>query len=138
MDKAILYDRLCDIADKLLAKHSPCSSCPTKCEYFGGKRSGCCTGCPFLGPQGCTIKSLACKLWLCSEASGERPIINDRKLHILTHQLQRLKYIAARNHIHYARATREEALEAEASGISQYSVWWFYNNKDRGPYNERL
>ena len=69
------YDRLYEQADLVLQKHDPCQirreaddtiSC-TETRLLKIKNSQlCCTGCEHLGPTGCTVKSLICKLWLCS------------------------------------------------------------------------
>lgn len=133
MDREQLYDRLYAIAERILAKHQPCARCKSPCAYFSNKspvRSGCCTNCPFLGADGCTIKSLACKLWLCDAAAGEWPI--NKKMHLMSRQLSRLREIAIVHHIHYARATREEALEAKEKGIPN-NTWHFYHNEGRHP-----
>ena len=67
-----LYDRIYDIADGLLKKHNPCnihsdgtkSSC--QCHLHTTHRIHlCCTGCKYISPTGCTVKALACKLFLC-------------------------------------------------------------------------
>ena len=91
------YDRLYDAANAALAKHNPCQiqrdeaghiSCADTRRYsnetgYAGSPTLCCGGCQHLGPQGCTAKSLCCKLWLCNTArtngyygdGPERPIV---------------------------------------------------------------
>lgn len=32
----------------------------------------CCSGCKYLGPNGCTTKNLACKLWFCDEILADK------------------------------------------------------------------
>ena len=118
------YDRLCGIADKLLKKYNPCSGCVGCCTY--PKPYDCCTGCPFNGPQGCITSCLACKLWLCGKASN----YNNRSRALMGHQLLRLKNIAAKLNIHYARSTPEEALNIE----TVQNVWYFYYTLNRNKY----
>ncbi len=88
-----LYDRVYDIADRLLKKHNPCNIhkgrgknknllfCKSHKNKYGGFKQLCCSGCdnsPEIGKShwsksGCTVKALACKLYLC-------PDIRNRKL----------------------------------------------------------
>lgn len=35
------------------------------CNQENPHNSFCCKGCQFLGPNGCTIEALRCKLWFC-------------------------------------------------------------------------
>jgi hypothetical protein len=51
-----LYDTLYELGQEVLDKYKPCIDCKTYC----------CDGCKYLSSKGCTVKSLACKLWLCS------------------------------------------------------------------------
>lgn len=133
MDKAEIYDRLYVLASQVLAKHDPCGSCG-KCEYFGGKVSGCCRGCPFLGATGCTIESLGCKLWLCHDDRLFRWPLHPR----VRHQLKRLENIANRHGINFARATKEEALAASEDAYEMDNPdkrkWWLYYDHERGAY----
>lgn len=132
MDKAEIYDRLYAMAGKVLDKHQPCATCG-RCEYFGGRTRGCCEGCPFLSPQGCTIQSLGCKLWLCHDERLFGWPLHPR----VRHQLKRLERIANRHGINFARATKEEALAAaESSFLMDWPdkrKWWLYEHFNRGP-----
>lgn len=111
-DRGEVYDRLCVLADRILSKHSVCATCPVGCAIklpFGlsmtapNTRSWCCSGCKHLGPNGCTVKALACKLWLCSKES-DRSSKARRKL-------DRLVRIAAQYNLLTFRGSREESLE---------------------------
>ena len=80
-----LYDRIYDIADRLIKKHNPCNIrietrphhlFPTKLEeetvcmsYY--VNSLCCAGCSHHSKNGCTVKSLGCKLFLCSAITNK-------------------------------------------------------------------
>lgn len=78
------YDRLYDEADKLFKEYNPCKFEDGRCELNrmcmegkcgqphhrlekSGQRNGCCSGhdCEHLTPNGCSIKSLGCKLSMC-------------------------------------------------------------------------
>lgn len=118
------YDRLCNIADKLLKKYKPCSGCGGCCSR--PKPFDCCSGCPLNGPQGCTTSCLACKLWLCGKASGYSNQAKKR----MRHQLERLKRIATSLNIHYARSTPEEALAMNR----EEGLWYLYVKLNRNSY----
>lgn len=66
---SIKYDRLYEKADRLFKKHNPCQFIDGLCiknRKNGGVSNGCChESCDHLGPRGCTIKSLGCKLFTC-------------------------------------------------------------------------
>ena len=38
-----------------------------------GPRGGCCHGCKYLGPTGCTYKPIGCAFWMCSELEDKYP-----------------------------------------------------------------
>lgn len=71
--KMKLYDDLYEKADLINEKYNPCNfkfnqgnsgelvTCHG-CPYF------CCEGCKHNGQNGCRVKSLSCKLWLCYKA----------------------------------------------------------------------
>lgn len=64
-----MYDFLYNAAEIVLNKHNPCGFDTETGECRMGATNGCCTGCPHLTGDGCTVKSLMCKLWLCNEHS---------------------------------------------------------------------
>lgn len=91
-----IYDALYEKADKLIKKYNPCQvqitnsgkkSCVSCIASRNKEREGnwtikgqenqlCCSGCKFLGPNGCQAeKTLTCKLWLCSSKFG---VINEK------------------------------------------------------------
>ena len=87
-----IYDRIYDIADRLIKKHNPCNIRITKkgicCEheYYNGYSRLCCGGCDFWSENGCTVKCLACKLLICW--STRNNIVKDRleKLRAIAHK----------------------------------------------------
>ena len=88
-----LYDRIYDIADRLIKKHNPCKI-HTKnkklyCICFPtGRKRLCCYGCwnmeiDHYSLFGCTTKCLLCKTYLCKAANRENIL--------LAHRLTKLK-----------------------------------------------
>ena len=88
-----LYDRIYDIADRLLKKHNPCNIhteiqphhlfptklkeetvCTSWCTH-----SLCCSSCNHWD-KGCTVKCLGCKLFLCSAITNKILQMRFRKL----------------------------------------------------------
>lgn len=72
------YDELYDKADKLLKECNPCKIKCGSCQAnridpkYNSTKQLCCGGCPYW-KNGCTVKSLACKLWLCTPIHGTFP-----------------------------------------------------------------
>ncbi len=74
MTKAYLnnkYDILYAKGQAILDEHSPCGK--DGCHYNLGY---CCYGCDHLGKNGCKVKALWCKLWLCGHAMDCAPKAN--------------------------------------------------------------
>lgn len=78
------YDKLYDDADAIFNELNPCQFRKTEdgkvvcagsksIEKYVGKDQTCCHGCKHLGPNGCTVKSLGCKLWTCDHLTEARP-----------------------------------------------------------------
>lgn len=67
-----LYSEYYEAAQRILSTHNPCAVKDGKCV----DGAFCCSGCKHLGPQGCTVSALSCKVWLCYTArctpNGER------------------------------------------------------------------
>ncbi len=83
-----LYDRIYDIADRLLKKYNPCNINIKSQPYCTGDKPQiqlCCGSCKHWN-KGCTIKSLVCKLFLCYRVEY------DYKL--LCHRFKILKHYA--------------------------------------------
>lgn len=72
-----VYDAIYYLADLILKKHNPCLVVPlcnieehkrnrhsVSCISRGGGYT-CCSSCRYLGINGCKVKCLACKLFLC-------------------------------------------------------------------------
>jgi len=56
-----IYDALYLIADDIINTHNPCEINKDGCLCG----NFCCSGCKYLGENGCTVKCLACKTHLC-------------------------------------------------------------------------
>jgi hypothetical protein len=77
-----VYDALYYLADLMLKKHNPCAIKLLKSKK--GKRTRhsviciaeggytCCRSCHYLGINGCKVKCLACKLFLCSYFTNKK------------------------------------------------------------------
>ncbi len=70
--KEEIYDILFNVGDQIIDHYNPCDWRNGKCgrtrlPKTDGK--SCCEGCEHLGKNGCAVKSLACKLWLCEDQS---------------------------------------------------------------------
>lgn len=108
-----VYDALYQRGTEILAEYQPCNIRPrtnkgqvegvlcSNPQYTDG--SACCIGCEHLGPQGCTVKALACKLWLCFHLKTTKPE--------LATKLSELRRCADNARIPLLiRATKEETL----------------------------
>ena len=99
-DKEALYDRLYVIGDFLLKKHNPCKIKDGGCA--GPYRTSfCCDGCYYLTKNGCSVKCLWCKLWMCG--------ISDGKKHI-HQQFKRLSRLAEINRLIHPRRPKKYAM----------------------------
>jgi len=65
--KQKLYDILFFIGQQIMNHHDPCAWKDGMCMKMRTVEGeeGCCEGCKHLSQKGCTVRSLACKLWLC-------------------------------------------------------------------------
>lgn len=65
--KGELYNMLLAMGQQTLDYYNPCDWRNGKCRRMRSLEddAGCCVGCEHLSRKGCTVKSLACKLWLC-------------------------------------------------------------------------
>ena len=60
------YDYLYLKAEQLFAEYNPCDVRDGNCKNGRLRETKfCCWGCEHLGDNGCTVKSLCCKLWFC-------------------------------------------------------------------------
>lgn len=109
-DRSEVYDRLVRLADRILAKHNVCGSCPVGCASQKNTRAWCCNGCPKLGPNGCTVQALACKLWLCTSESFSLP-------YKVYGRLMRIRAIAVHYKLYVGRANKEESLHYGSLGV---------------------
>lgn len=61
------YLELWEMGKAVFDKLNPCKIVNSTCDNpnYGKDLGLCCGGCRHLGPQGCTVQSLGCKLWTC-------------------------------------------------------------------------
>lgn len=95
-----LYDKLYENGVRILRKHDPCGFSNGKCA---APRKNCCEDCKYLSKNGCTVKELACKLWLCDSAR--------RRFPGCARKLDELWDVAMKHHLIGERETKEETLD---------------------------
>jgi len=78
--KMELYDILYDIADGLFREYNPCKIENGKCVR--GRDGGCCEGCEYLKENGCSVKALFCKLWLCEPMLNKYPQLRKKLVYL--------------------------------------------------------
>jgi hypothetical protein len=115
------FDRLYAQADQALAQHQPCriegGSCYSMrtdpARHRRMKMAFCCGGCQHLGPQGCTVESLHCKLFICEplEKLHIRRKDGQRVYSPLAKALRRLIAQADKYAFRVFRGTREESIQ---------------------------
>jgi hypothetical protein len=103
------YDRLYNEGQKILNAYNPCMANKARC--LEGER--CCTHCQHLGENGCKIKCLMCKLWLCHTAR-EINTEASKKLNALMERARELGLLRFRH-------TKEECFEV---------IKWYRRNID--------
>ena len=95
-EMSALYDRIYDIADRLIKKHNPCNIlrikdllyCHDYTKKYGGSTQLCCACCKkHWSEKGCTVKALGCKLFLCYSTKNK----------ILRRRFQRLRNYACKH-----------------------------------------
>ena len=105
-DISAIYDRIYDIADRLFKKYNPCNICvennKAKCINRRYRYNHLCCGyyddrCKYW-ENGCTVKSLSCKLFVCSEIlygyDKNRVLIMNKKYRSFVHRLKWLENMA--------------------------------------------
>ncbi len=78
------YLEMCDTADKILSAtgiSDICTRCSTNKPYRRWSMTlGCCRGCRYLTPYGCSSRSLSCKIWFCSSELREKILMSPYRL----------------------------------------------------------
>jgi hypothetical protein len=113
------FDALYAAADQAMQDHDPCAvrggQCYSMREFpqLHDQMPFCCGGCRHLGPQGCTVESLHCRLWVCGpvdwtniEKKAGRESVSP-----LIRKLRRLTAIADRYGFRIWRGTKAESIE---------------------------
>lgn len=71
-----MHEIIYDLANQYICYYDPCKWKDEQCErdrFRHDKHGACCSGCSHLTKQGCSIRSLGCKLQLCSFISAKYP-----------------------------------------------------------------
>jgi hypothetical protein len=113
------FDRLYAAADQAMRDHDPCAvrggQCYSMREYpeLHKRMPFCCGGCRYLGPQGCTVESLHCRLWVCGPLDWVHIGRDGRKRTYspLLQKLRRLTKIADHYGFRIWRAPKEESIQ---------------------------
>ncbi len=107
VDLSYAYDLLYEIAESAMEMFNPCQIKDGKC------RAGefCCDGCKHLGRNGCRVKALACKVWLCDEAA------RDPDNQVCKSVLEAVGEIAKDLKINGSRCSKEESLGGDRVAI---------------------
>lgn len=73
----------------------------------------CCGGCKHLGPRGCTVESLYCRLWICGPLENRhiKRRLGRRVPDLMVRTLKRLRDRADHYGLQVFRGTREESIE---------------------------
>lgn len=113
---SVLYDRIYDIADRLIKKHNPCKMHNKNkklcCMDFPmGNNRLCCENCFYEKIDhwsffGCTTKCLACKLYLCKRAEDKNKQLFDK-----LDKLRRFAYKRGLVSIRYYFTSKEQQFE---------------------------
>ena len=120
-----LYDLIWIKADKLIRKYNPCDiqhmyglSVVCNNDYMVKSRGSklCCGGCKWLSHDGCTVKSVGCKVGTCWVDESwrvvtKRDLCNKDIPITFIRQMDRLCKIAKRYRIYGARKSKEETLK---------------------------
>jgi hypothetical protein len=128
---SLLYDELYKEADRIIKKHKPCEikrnfingevSClDSRQDIYYEDKCLCCTDCPHLTKDGCSVKSLPCKLWFCFALEKKYPKV--------AHKLSALTKIAQRNHLWHYRMSKQEIfkylIEMEIKEQEAHNLEW--------------
>lgn len=120
-----LYDALYKEGQRLLDEFQPCNIKPVKkfvhrpwgpnpepskkkwqlmkCDGYSEPGWCCCSGCSHLEREGCKVKALFCKLWLCSRV--------DKKYPKLEKAFIKLRRIGRRHNLLYWRGSKKYSLK---------------------------
>ena len=99
------YDELFERADTLFNKYNPCNNQGNDCTR--GLNSACCTSCSKLKiPEGCQIKSLTCRLWICN--SLEESLVEYGQHDAFLTELRELQRKASKFYV--SRGSKERSL----------------------------
>jgi len=117
-----LYDVLYRKASDLFREYDPCKirHMPTgeiACvahATLNSKMTCCCGNCKWLGRNGCRVRALYCKVWICSTLRGKNPK--------LERQLRHLSAIASRHDLLHIRASKKESFDRRKNNVIHAKV----------------
>jgi hypothetical protein len=125
--RSFVYDLLYLYGSHLIDIHNPCEITRGENGKVTCRMNGpCCGGCKYLGENGCTTKSLGCKIGLCYEYSwrGHHSRRDWRNIKPeMCRSLEKLWKIALKYNMFTPRRSKAETLELMRDGADQ----WHYN-----------
>ncbi len=120
-----LYRRAC----ALMGKHDPCKIRDGSCYSMRLNPQAhrddpfCCKGCIYLKPDGCSVESLLCKLWMCKpleDLNGVNQVLR-KDYSPLAKKIIRLRKVAARYDLLVSRGSREDSVAQALLGRMKIS-----------------
>ena len=111
--RMFLYDFLYEYADLLISKYNPCDTRVSRsgvatCVHNIDR---CCNSCKHLGPRGCTVRSLSCKLYICMTARQEM-LYSVKEEEGVISKLYKAKVLARKYNLIGFRASQIEVYDA--------------------------
>lgn len=108
-----VFEEICNYIDTFYVNRNFCEFKNGKCVCQREKRAktftnGCCGTCEYLGIDGCTIKSLACKIFFCHYIKKKKKVFKLRDIKIAKYYFTPTQYIIANYNFF---KTEEENLE---------------------------
>ncbi len=77
----LAYEQACKVADDYVKKHDFCKirrvDGKLTCAAEDDSKDLCCTGCNHIGPDGCTVQSIGCKVCFCHLGESPAEIVED-------------------------------------------------------------
>jgi len=100
------YDMLFKKAELFMKENNPCKIENGTC--LRGRTTTfanfCCSGCSHLKEEGCSVKALRCKSWLCPTAEVTLPLEKRKELYKLGSEIEKSR-------MSLARSSKEENLK---------------------------
>jgi len=108
-----IFDDLYDRASAVVKKYNPCKVENGTCMAGRKIETGlCCTGCRHLGPNGCTTKSLICRMWLCYVGREDRSDYRDESIRAYFEEMKPIMREAEKYQLTSPRCSKAVAINS--------------------------